>query len=895
VASSPLEILMPRSPRVFCRNPVSSSHGIMCDSLDEMSMVGADIAQAGSHLKLVQGHLPGAVVSGNTLEIALRTDIADPLHWSVGTIIPLGATYMNLYTNTQTTEVLQLRVVGLFNLPRNADHFWHSEEFLNAARPEPGEEHFIAQSLVSNAALISLFSQSSTNSSSVVSDPSTLVWSYSLDTSHIQINDVDPILHGFQQLQIVNTDNSIITMAHGIRDVQTYFPTDTFFLYHDRLPLDQFPIASLTALVLCLALFFVTLMAGMLVDRQANAIALLRSRGATGGQIFGSLVTQAVLLGLLVLAIGPVIGVFLTRLLAQFMLPPADQQALTILFGNPLPLAASVSSFALATVCVMVLAIILAIWSTAKRDVLALRRETARATQRSLWQRLNLDVIAMIVALLSAGFFLYLVNSNTLDARARLLYLSPLALLEALCFLLATLLFILRGFPLFLRFGAWLAARRRGVASLIALAQMARAPRQSIRMTLLLALATAFAIFSLLFHAAQTQRIQAVSDYQAVADFSGNLTTNGASNQSWESVEQAYGHLPGVLSTALGYVNTGSAGSAQLSVPVTFQAVNGNTFAQTAHWSSAYSSQSLTDLLHQLVSARGTAIKQGVVPALVDANTWNTLHLAPGASFTLHIALMSASDQISFQAIAEVQHIPAPGDSSVPGVLADYQTFAGVYGRNTPSFGTSPVFPNYVWLRTSNNPKQLNALRSQLNTSGLILSPLYDRRVMEAQLAADPLYLALIGILLLGAATALLLALLGNLVASWLNVRSRLISFAALRALGATPRQIASTLAWEQVTVYSAAMLLGCFFGWLFSFFALPSLVFTSILPNQAAGVDNAAFYAAQNTPPVQIVIPPTLWLALGALVLLCVLALGMMMRIVSRPSIAQTLRLNED
>jgi hypothetical protein len=42
-------------------------------------------------------------------------------------------------------------------------------------------------------------------------------------------------------------------------------------------------------------------------------------------------------------------------------------------------------------------------------------------------------------------------------------------------------------------------------------------------------------------------------------------------------------------------------------------------------------------------------------------------------------------------------------------------------------------------------------------------------------------------------------------------------------------------------------------------------------------------------------VIPPTLWLALGALVLLCVLALGMMMRIVSRPSIAQTLRLNED
>ncbi|HXR66657.1 MAG TPA: FtsX-like permease family protein [Ktedonobacteraceae bacterium] len=66
--------------------------------------------------------------------------------------------------------------------------------------------------------------------------------------------------------------------------------------------------------------------------------------------------------------------------------------------------------------------------------------------------------------------------------------------------------------------------------------------------------------------------------------------------------------------------------------------------------------------------------------------------------------------------------------------------------------------------------------------------------------------------MLLGTATALLLALLGNLVASWLNARSRLVNFAALRALGTTPRQIASTLAWEQVVVYSAAMLLGCLF-----------------------------------------------------------------------------------
>jgi hypothetical protein len=36
----------------------------------------------------------------------------------------------------------------------------------------------------------------------------------------------------------------------------------------------------------------------------------------------------------------------------------------------------------------------------ARRDVLSLRRETARSSQRPLWQRLNLDVIAGVIALL---------------------------------------------------------------------------------------------------------------------------------------------------------------------------------------------------------------------------------------------------------------------------------------------------------------------------------------------------------------------------------------------------------------------------------------------------------------------------------------------------------------
>src|SRR5581483_11123480 len=208
---------------------------------------------------------------------------------------------------------------------------------------------------------------------------------------------------------------------------------------------------------------------------------------------------------------------------AEHLLPGADQSSLNLVSGNPLPIALSVGLYALATVCAMVLTMTLAIWGTASRDVLALRRETARSTHRPLWQRLNLDAVVIVLALIGAGFALYLASSNVLDLRQRLLFLSPLTLLEVLLLLLAAMLLLLRGFPLLLRGAAWLATRMRGAASLLALAQMSRAPRQSVRMTLLLALATAFTIFTLVFNATQDQRVRDVADYQAMADFSGNV------------------------------------------------------------------------------------------------------------------------------------------------------------------------------------------------------------------------------------------------------------------------------------------------------------------------------------------------------------------------------------
>ena len=176
----------------------------------------------------------------------------------------------------------------------------------------------------------------------------------------------------------------------------------------------------------------------------------------------------------------------------------------------------------------------------------------------------------------------------------------------------------------------------------------------------------------------------------------------------------------------------------------------------------------------------------------------------------------------------------------------------------------------------------------------MALITLNDRRASLSALETDPLYLALLDVLILGTATTILLALVGNLIASWLSARTRLMNFAVLRALGTTPGQLASVLTWEQVIVYATAIALGAFFGAVLAGTMVPALVFTGVTA-YTSDISSGEFYTLQHLLPTQMVVPGLLVVVFVALVVICAGAIGMMARVVSRPSIGQTLRLNAD
>ena len=124
--------------------------------------------------------------------------------------------------------------------------------------------------------------------------------------------------------------------------------------------------------------------------------------------------------------------------------------------------------------------------------------------------------------------------------------------------LLALLLLFLRLLPWLLSLGSAFAARGKRAVALLALAQMARAPRQAIRMTLLLALALAFASFTLVLAASQNQRALDIAAYTIGADFSGDIATSNTIT-SLQAKTASYRAIPGVSSASVGFVGTATA------------------------------------------------------------------------------------------------------------------------------------------------------------------------------------------------------------------------------------------------------------------------------------------------------------------------------------------------
>lgn len=845
-----------------------TSGGTVARGTNSPRLLGIDsytMGQITNEVTVVQGRLPQA--AGNTIEIALTQDTAHSLGVHVGSVI--SATLpQSLGGGTWT-----LRVAGIFSPKAN----WESANTFQVQSSASGNIYPV---LAANSAILPKIAplqvQLTIQNKRVFRAGGDvpffrLNWSYPFDTSQVTVSNAGTLaaLANTVQSDIVNRLSNLqgtffVPNASGVL-------FDVLPVYNQRIYAGEAVVSASLILILGLILFLVSMMTSALIERQAATIAALRSRGATQRHVYGAFAAQGIGLGLAALLAGPFIAIVLIRLLVQWLFPASEQSAVGILTGNPLQAALSAGWYALAAVLIAMLVVIVAIRRASAMDILAFRRESARATRPSLWRRLHLDLFLSLLVCIGYAAYAYLTHSDLSEYTNVRIILGLLALVAPLLLLAAGITLFLRLFPLLLRLGTWLAMRKRGASAALAFAQMERAPRPAARMILLLALGTAFALFMLTSLSTQQQRATGAAAYQVGADFSGSIPAP-AQGQSLAQAEAAYLHTAGVTSATLGY-----RASVDVKSDYGFQtdnivAVDADTFARTASWSPLYSDQSLSSLMAQLIAHPAAAAAHDVVYVIVDETTAKGLNLSVGSSF-----IQPTFDNFNthFIVAAIVHAIPGVYSTSENyGLLVDYQSYATAYTKDS---GGGTLAPDYAWLQTRSDAASLASVRRAYPM-------LQDRRASLGTLQSDPLHINLVSLLGAGIAVGLLLALAGTLFSAWLNASGRLTSFAVLRALGMVPRKIAAVLLWELGSVCAAALALGAGLGFLLMQLIMPVLYITDFVEGINSGT------------PVQVVVPAFLIvIVLGAVVCICVVALALMARLVSRPALSQTLRLNED
>lgn len=348
------------------------------------------------------------------------------------------------------------------------------------------------------------------------------------------------------------------------------------------------PLYFLTLTILVLALYYVTMDASLSLRQFGREFAVLRSRGASGWQIFRFQLVEAALIGVIAVLSGPGLALLMTRLLVVLG-PLADIREPGWLLW--LPQSSWLASLIGATVCIA--SLLLPVPSALRRSIVAHQQAVTRANRPAWWQRFYVDVFLLAASLILIGRLrIYGSILGGLPSRPRvdwLLLLSPLALL------LGSAAILLRVFPTVLGLASQVASKSRGLPAALALWQIARDPTHVARLVLLLTLAMALGVFSTGLNAALDRNERDQSYYTVGSDL--RIDT-----PSWNLSSLA--QIPGVLSVSSARREMGRIASQTDGGYPGFEllAIQPGAFEAVAQFRDDFASEPMSDLLDRLAT-----------------------------------------------------------------------------------------------------------------------------------------------------------------------------------------------------------------------------------------------------------------------------------------------------
>ncbi len=634
-------------------------------------------------------------------------------------------------------------------------------------------------------------------------------WYRVVDGDSVRAEDVDRFLRRVsfvdRQIQsLVGTTYLELSPVSALRRYQRVATAQAILLLLFSIP------------ILGLVLYFIVLIADSTVKRQQIEISILKSRGATTGQVFSIYLLQGATLGIVALAIGPLLG----QMVAQFI--GGTRYFMTFNAQTPLQIETTTTSmrYTFAAIGGALFATVLPAMGAARLAIVEAKQEISRRQRRSFWERSYLDLLLLGVA--SYGYYM-------LRTQGRIAFLqadvptdpldNPLLFLAPALFILAVALVAVRLFPLIAVVLSLLWARLGGVSMLLAFYNLARTGRVYTSLLLLLILTTSLGTFTASMARTLDANLVARIFYEVGADVTltegaalrilpsedGKPVEEGEEEFVWINLPvDEHRQAPGVrAATRIGDFPVATRVGGRL-VSGRLFGIDRSQFPEVAYFRPDFANDSLGALMNAL------ALEYSGV--LVSQTMLDALGLQIGDTIALSGLVPTSNATFDFQIVGAMELFPTVYPEDGEFFVANLNYIFSLLGHEVPY---------RVWLATEEaiDPE---LLVSSLDDLGYRILAMEDAHSELAEAQARPARVGLFGFLSVGFIAVALLSMLALVIYSALSFRQRFIQLGILRAMGLSTSQLVFSLGGEQVTVTTAGIAAGSYLGLVSSYLFIP-------------------------------------------------------------------------
>lgn len=653
-------------------------------------------------------------------------------------------------------------------------------------------------------------------------------WQLIFDGSELRTSDVGGLLSG-----ITDGFRIVSNTLPGIRmDIS---PEDGLRAFNDEVNLLTQQLVIVILPVGGLILYFVTMLAGMLVGSQQQEDVTLSSRGMSRRAVLGIHTLMWLTLAGLALAVGLAAAPLIVQLIGRttsFMRFDDTSSTLEIVITGEALLAGTITGL-LAASTGLVMA-----WRTTGQSIMSFKRQQARGG-KPWWQRLYLDIILLAISL----YILYtLGTSGGLTASATDPFSDPLIFLAPTLFSLGCTLFFLRVYPFLLALEARLLAVTKNIALLMALREITRSLGRY-RSTLLMMCFTLSLIGYTASMASTLDRsLEDVIEYQVGADSvmivaSDAQTEEGTAADGSSTVQViGYNTLPAATLLEIDGVHAVSRVgeyTAQLVLPSqrlagTVLGLDRASMAAIASFRADYAPEPLADALNRLAGNR-TGI-------LINSRTAEEHNLIIGQTITLQVSALGVWYETSVPIVGLLDYFPT---------LDPREGFFAITNLD-PVFeliGTELPYNYWLSLADAVDPQTVRAAAATLGYP--ILNWLDPDELLYAALS-NPTRRGVLGFLSIGFVAAIALALVGSVIQSTASFRAQAVQIGSLRAMGLGSAAVNTYLIATQGIAALGSILGGTLIGVGTTLLFLPLMDFSGGLPPyliQVAWLEIAGVY----------------------------------------------------